>query len=267
MISRLFRQRTRTLSSALVLTLVTQLSPLPVMAATADLPGPAPVTSLASDHTEVAIPASVIQRFQRDLDLLEQSGKEAYLDDLFERLDADEARARVLVRQKIDQIGARKLTYLILGIGSPVLAGVIGALPEPWQAAILEAGVMKFVGKVLRSVKSTLVDTPAEVLASGLRTFIDRLGSLRTAGATARLSGSDQAWWERFFGNSTIVRNFLVTVVALAAIGVAVGLAIAGSTAAPVVAVVGALVSLIALVVSNDGVEEIESLTLVPARL
>jgi len=262
MISRLFRQQTRTISSALVLTFITQLSPLPVLAATtprseraSSRSERAPPAVSASSAERIAVPVHVVEQFQRDLALLESSGKEAYLDNLFDRMNGDEARARIIVRQKIEEIGARKLTFLILGIGSPVLAGLIGSLPEPWQAAILEAGVMKFVGKTLRSVKGALVETPEHVLKSGLKTFVDRLGSLRTAGTTAALSEADQSWWERFFGNSTIVRNFIVTVVALASIGVAVGLAIAGSTAAPVVAVVGALVSLIALVISHDTLE------------
>lgn len=55
------------------------------------------------------------------------------------------------------------------------------------------------------------------------------------------------SWWEQFFGNSTVVRNFLVVVVTLASIGVPIGLAIAGATTAPVVAVIGALVALIAV--------------------
>lgn len=241
------RQNRRVLSLFLVFSLTPSLFPPALLAQS--MRDPAPAVEIQTEQL-----ASSLDQIKTDLNVLETQGKEAFLDRLFERLDADEGKLKNLLAAKIDAVGARRITMLILGIGSPVLAAMLAAIPEPWQAAVLKAGVNRFVHKSLGTVKSALVEVPVSVLTEGLRRTI---GLLESAGVNpsdimAGLSEDDRAWWEKFFGNSTIVRNFLITVISLAAIGVAVGLAIAGSTAAPIVAVVGALVSLIALIITRD---------------
>lgn len=248
------QQHRRIASLFLVFSLTPSLFPPALLAQSLRASAAEPTVEIQAEQL-----ASSLDQIKTDLSVLESQGKEAFLDRLFERLEADEGKLKNLLAAKIDQVGARRITMLILGIGSPVLAAMLAAIPEPWQAAVLKAGVNRFVSKSVTSVKGALVEVPVATLTIGLKRMI---GLLQSAGANpadmmAGLSMDDRAWWEKFFGNSTIVRNFLITVVALAAIGVAVGLAIAGSTAAPIVAVVGALVSLIALIVTRDG--ELES--------
>jgi hypothetical protein len=220
----------RCTSLILAAVLVLELSPLPV---------------LASARSQSA----AVDGLRRDLALLETQGKEAFTDALFERLAADEARAKDAVRLKVRQVGARRVCMLVLAIGSPVLAALVAVIPEPWQEAAVVGILHRFISKALRQVREIVSALPAARIRAALAALADVVS--RPGGAASALSahgdGQGQSWWERFFGNSTMVRNFIVCIVSLAAIGVAVGLAIAGSTAAPIVAVVGALVALIAL--------------------
>lgn len=238
----LSRQLVRRICVALIASFVFHVSPLPVLAAHA-----AP----ARDLTAVAA------GLDEDIRVLEREGKEAFLDRLFEKLAADEARACQWIQAKVHEIGARKLCMMVLGLGSPVLAGVLAVIPQSWQEALVVGALSRFVKKTVKQIKSMVAGLPASALAKGLKATRALLGNPAAAASAIRAGGHAMAhgdsWWERFFSNSTAVRNFVITIVALSAIGVAVGLAIAGSTAAPVVAVIGALVGLIALIVPGPG--------------
>jgi hypothetical protein len=192
--------------------------------------------------------ATVSSQLRADLKLLDEHGKEAYLDSLFARLDADEARAKDIVARCVHGVGARPLGTSILALGSTILANVLSVVPESWQESIVINTLDKFIAKTLREVRGAISGMSAQALHKGLESILKLVNDPRFADGQA-LTG--ESWWERFFSNSTIVRNFLVVVVTLASIGVAVGLAIAGSTAAPIVAVIGALVALIALLNSH----------------
>jgi hypothetical protein len=198
-------------------------------------------------HVKAALSA-LADTVRADLKVLAQQGKEAYLDGLFARLSADETRAKEIVVREVKRIGAKPLGKRILGLGSPVLANVLSVIPESWQEKIVISTLTKFISKALREVREIVAGMNATALKRGLELLLKLVTDPRFAEGQA-LTGD--SWWEKFFGNSTVVRNFLIVVVSLAAIGVAVGLAIAGSTVAPVVAVIGALVALIALL--NNG--------------
>ena len=241
------RQLFRSVASVLIIILVTQASPLPALAASANRE--VATHDLAARIARRDLSATIAE-IKADLVRLETQGKEAFLDNLFERLDADEARALGFITAKIHQIGARKLCMAIVAIGSPVLAAVLAVVPESWQEKLVVAALSKFIRKAIREIKTLVAKLPAETLARGLKAVLVVAGNPRVAQSALR---GDQTWWERFFSNSTAVRNFVITLVALSSIGVAVGLAIAGATAAPVVAVVGALVALIALIVPGPG--------------
>jgi hypothetical protein len=239
--SRFFSRSTiRSLSVFLVLAVFLQATP--VLRASA----PAAVTrgTLAQQLAELG------RQIDGDLAVLTAQGKEAFLDRLFARIDADEARARQVVVDVVKRVGAKPLGMRILGIGSSILASVLSVVPESWQESIVISTLHKFIAKTLREVRGVLAGLSPEALAAGLRGMKKLVGDPRFANGQAM---TGESWWEKFFGNSTIVRNFLIVVVTLASIGIAVGLAIAGSTTAPIVAVVGALVALIALMNQGTG--------------
>jgi hypothetical protein len=242
------RQLVRRISVVLIASFAFHLSPLPVLAAQA---------TPKRDLTAVAA------QLDSDISLLETQGKEAFLDSLFERLADDEAKACEWIGAKVKKIGARKVVMMVLGLGSPVLAGIIAVLPQSWQEALVVGALTKFVKKAVREVKEMVSKLPATLLTKGLKAVRAVLGNPSAAASAIRVPGmaaaQGQSWWEKFFSNSTAVRNFIVTIVALSSIGVAVGLAIAGSTAAPVIAVVGALVALIALIVPGPGGQNLKS--------
>lgn len=236
----------RLVTWSLVAILALEFSPLPAMAASQQ---PAPASERGPLDTVKA-------QIRKDLSLLQSQGKEAYLDELFERLDQDAQRVKDFVQEAIRRIGARRLAMLIVGLASPVLGAVLAVVPEPWQAAALTAALNGFINKAIKQIKEALVPMSPSLLKLGLTKLLALLGNKNVlAGEALKASSTDGelTWWEKFFGNSTIVKNFIVTIVAVGSIGVAIGLAIAGSTAAPIVAVVGALVSLIALLNPSGG--------------
>lgn len=237
--SRFFsRSAIRAVSTALVLILVVHASPLlRASAPAADAKG-----AIAGQL------AALGRQIEGDLAVLTAQGKEAFLDRLFARMDADEARAKQYVVDVVKKVGAKPLGMRILGLGSSILANVLSVVPESWQESIVISTLHKFIGKTLRELRGVLAGLSPSALAAGLRSLAKLVADPRFANGQAM---TGDTWWEKFFGNSTIVRNFLIVVVTLASIGLAIGLAIAGSTAAPVVAVVGALVALIALM--NQG--------------
>ena len=223
----------RIVSAVLAVIILLELSPL------AHASAPAAEGALAR-----AALASVAAQLQSDLKLLRTQGKEAFLDALFTRLTADEARAHDLVVRAVKSSGPRPLGNRILALGSTILADVLAVVPESWQESIVINTLDRFVTKVTRQLRGLLSGQSTAELDLGLRSLL-RLVNDHNFAAGQMVTGD--SWWEQFFGNSTVVRNFLIVIVTLASIGVAVGLAIAGSTTAPVVAVIGALVALIAL--------------------
>jgi hypothetical protein len=237
------RQYLRIVASCLIPVIILSISPLPTYAAQAAQATPEVATRAAVKNAQETV--------QKDLNLLVQSGKEAYLDNLFERLAADEARAKQIISERVSSAGGRRVGTLILALGSPVLAGVLRAVPESWANAIVTSVLHKFITKTVKSIKGLLSGMSAASLEAGLKAVLRLLGN--PSRAAFALSRAGQSWWERFFSDSKMVRNFLIVVVTLSAIGVAVGLAIAGSTVAPIVAVIGALVALIGLLNGGSG--------------
>jgi hypothetical protein len=229
------RPRTlRLISAGTVLCLLLAASPLPVLAE----------TSWASPAENARV-APVLETVRRDLATLAASGKEAYLDSLFERLAKDEATVKKAIQETVHKTGARRICMLILGLGSPVLAGVLAVLPRSWQESLVVGCLNRFVAKTVKAMKSLISTMSKSSIETGLRAVERLLG--QPSGAASALRAPGQSRWERFFSDSKTVRNMLIVFVTVSAMGVAIGLAIAGSTAAPVVAVIGALVSLIAL--------------------
>lgn len=224
----------RTVSAALAIIFVVELSPLHA-------------STLAAPMSRTAIKislAGVAAQLNRDLKVLRTQGKEAFLDALFGRLTADQQRAHDLVVRAVKTHGPRPLGNKILALGSSILNNVLSVIPESWQESIVINTLDKFVTKVITQAKTALAGQSQAQLDRGLQSMIKLVNDNRFAEGEV-LTG--ESWWESFFGNSTVVRNFLIVVVTLASIGVAIGLAIAGATTAPVVAVIGALVALIAL--------------------
>ena len=237
------RSFVRFVSAFLAVIILLEVSPVAVRAES-----PATVTPATSRAFVNAQLANLAAQLQGDLKLLNEKGKEAFLDVLFARLDADQARVEQVVVNAVHSTGAKPLGMSILRLGSSVLANVLSVVPESWQESIVISTLHKFIGKTLREVRSSVAGLPRETLAKGLQSLHKLVTDPRFANGQAM---TGDTWWEKFFGNSTIVKNFLIVVVTLASIGVAVVLAIAGSTAAPIVAVVGALVALIALISTN----------------
>lgn len=230
------RSLVRGVCATLAIIILADVSPLAVCAA--EPPAPRVQGQLAA----------LAAQLRSDIKLLDAQGKEAFVDALFARMQSDEARALQAVTDAVKSTGAKPLGMQILGIGSDVLRNVLSVVPESWQESIVISTLSKFIGKALRQVRTSVAAMSAPALHQGLEALLKLVTDPRFASGQA-LTGD--SWWERFFSNSTIVKNFLVVVVTLASIGVAVGLAIAGSTVGPIVAVVGALVALIALL--NSG--------------
>ena len=230
----------RSVAICVIATLVFHLSPLAVFASTTN-----PVVEERAKSV-----APVITQLKKDLSILENQGKEAYITSLFNRLDKDEAKAKTIIADGIERIGARTVWMVIVGWSSPVMTAALAVVPEPWQAAALNYALCRFVRKTIKSMKEAIVRTSATILKKGLAGLVRLLSDDNFLAGNPTFS-RDEPWWESFFGNSTVVKNFIITIVALGSIGTAIGLAIAGSTAAPIVAVVGALVGLIALVTSD----------------
>lgn len=235
----LSRSSLRAVSTTLAIVILLEASPVAVMAATA--PSPAALLDRAVVRASLA---QLATQLHGDLKLLADKGKEAYLDVLFARLAADEVRAREVVARAVKSFGPRPLGSKILGLGCTILANVLSVIPESWQEAIVISTLNTFIARTLTEVRGVLAGQTPAALAQGLKALLRLVSDPRFADGQA-LTGD--SWWEDFFGNSTVVRNFLIVIVTLSAVGVAVGLAIAGSTVAPVVAVIGALVALIAL--------------------
>lgn len=211
-----------------------------------------PPSLFASTESRGSV-AQTVNMIRQDRDTLAQHGKEAYLDRLFGRMDGDVNRIEDQVKACIDRIGARRLCLLTIGLASPILAGVIAVVPEPWQAWAVTKAIMQFVRKVVKEIKELLATVPAATLKKGLDGLLHLLGDKNfLAGVVPEIPRGETPWWESFFGNNTIVKNFIICVCAVGSIAVGIGLAIAGSTAAPIVAIIGALVSLVALI-NTDG--------------
>ncbi len=233
----------RTIAFCVIATLVFHLSPMAVFAST---------TNPVVEQRAKAL-APVVSQLKNDLKVLETQGKEAYVTNLFNRLDKDEAKAKVMIKDAIERIGARTMWMIIVGWSSPVMSAALAVVPEPWQAAALNYALCRFVRKAIKSMKEAIVRTSATILKKGLAGLVRLLTDNNFLAGNPQFSrDSDEPWWESFFGNSTVVKNFIITIVALGSIGTAIGLAIAGSTAAPIVAVVGALVGLVALIAGGD---------------
>ena len=247
----------RVVSIAVIASLIFNFSPLPVYASTPATP-PRVDSSLVEERSKALEP--VIEQVKQDLDLLESEGKEKYVNSLFPRLDKEEEEAKVMISQAIDRIGARTLWMILVGWSSPALTAALAVVPEPWQAAALNYALSRFVRRSIRSMKEQILRTSQDILEKGLRRVVAMLTNKDfLAGNPNFAEDDDEYWWETFFGNSTIVKNFVITIIALASVGTAIGLAIAGSTAAPIVGVLGALVSIIALI-SGEDEESIRSL-------
>lgn len=229
------RSLIRTVSAVLALIFVLELSPL-AHASTMAAPGSREAIRLSL--------AGVAAQLNRDLKLLRTQGKEAFLDAFFGRLTADRQRAHDVVVRAVKTHGPRPLGNKILALGSSILDDVLSVIPESWQESIVINTLDRFVTRVIGQLQSMLAGQSQAQLDRGLQSMIRLVNDHRFVDGEAMTGDS---WWESFFGNSTVVRNFLIVVVTLASIGVAIGLAIAGATTAPVVAVIGALVALIAL--------------------
>jgi len=241
-LSLLPRAYARFVAVLVVTTLVFHLSPLAVFAQT-------PVAPAAAERAKAVAP--VVAQLKNDLSILQSQGREAYISHLFDRLDADEAKGKDMIWAGIERIGARTLWMVIVGWSNPVLTAALAVVPEPWQAAALNYALCRFLHKTIVSMKETIVRTSTELLHKGLAGLVRLLTDDNFLAGHPQFARDDDPWWESFFGNSTVVKNFIITIVALGSIGTAIGLAIAGSTAAPIVAVVGALVGLIALVTGD----------------
>lgn len=227
----------------LVALLVLEVGPLPVLAAER----PRRAATVAAD-----VPATVILMLEQDLAVLTRQGKEAYLDALFSRLDSDVERAKAGIHEWIHKVGAQKAVSQIRALDSHVLRMQLRPLPDSVADAAVTKVLFGFITKAVRQMKEIISKMSKPALENGLKAIL-RLVKNPHASHFALEGESGSSWWERFFGNSTVVRNFLVTIVTLSAIGVAVGLAIAGSSVAPIIGVLGAVVAIIALLNNQAG--------------
>lgn len=160
-------------------------------------------------------------RVAADRALLAAHGKEAYLDHLFLRMDREVAATRARLERSP---------------GDPDV-----------RAARLRA-----LGRALRDTKAQLAGLSAADLAAALAE-LDRWLALGRVPADARASSIYRrpGWVERFFDDTTRVRNFLITATTLSALGTGVGIAAVSCSTAPLVPVIGGLIGLVALL--NQG--------------
>lgn len=161
-------------------------------------------TFLVSTFIGLAQAGSLRDQVAADRAALARHGKEAYLDRLFARLEADLAVAR------------RRL--------------------DPARARTLERGVR---------------DTQQRLASMSARDLTDALGELddwlATREGRASLIRRPRGWVERFFGDTVLVRNFLVSATTLSALGTCAGIAAVTCSATPLVAALGPLIGVIAL--------------------
>lgn len=143
-------------------------------------------------------------RIIADRNTLATNGKEAFLDQLFTRLELDLARAR----RRLDAKRARSL----------------------------ERGV--------RDTQARLSAMSARELDQALGELDDWLAQREGHASLLRRPGG---WVERFFGDTVLVRNFLVSATTLSALGTCAGIAAVTCSATPLVAALGPLIGVIAL--------------------
>jgi hypothetical protein len=227
-------------SLAMVLALHAVAPPSAVRAATLPAPGVAgPDGRLDVDRARA--------RLRADLVLLERGGKEAYLDGLFARLDADEARVRAAIAAHVKRMGPERFLEQVRGIGSGT-AAALAALPRPVQERQVVEAVTRLLVRSSRQTREQMSALTREQISAGLRELDAYLArSQARASGLVRRGRPEPTWAERFFGNTTVVKNFLITVTTLSAVGTSVGIAAVCCSTAPIVPVLGGLIGLVAL--------------------
>jgi hypothetical protein len=99
------------------------------------------------------------------------------------------------------------------------------------------------VRKHVRALEAYLASLSGPQLAQALRETRAWLDGARPSG----IRHAAPSWAERFFGDTRVVRNFLVTTASLSALGTALGIAAATASAAAIPPAVAAIIPLIAL--------------------
>jgi len=254
----------RYIAIAVLFTFVFHVSPLAVLAAIPRdyVPLKREVT-LDVDKMRPEV-RSAVSYVESDLTYLKKYGKEKYVTRCFDRMDRDQQVLLKMLHDALVVYGPKKFVQICLGWANPVVQQIVEAILTFTMEAVYEA-MEGLILKGLKRLKEEMVRISQHYMELGLQKLKELL-SRDDIFAETNLVFDEKGHFEDFFGNSTVVKNFLIVAVSVASVAVAIGISLSTGGVAPIVAVLGALVSLIGLIGSNGKVLD-EHLTEAPGLL
>ena len=247
----------KTTAVAIVLLMVFYASPLPVMARTSQqLEATKMSFDLKKDVMEERL-RSTVTEFKEDLAYLEEHGKEKFNTRMFERLDEEQEHLLQGLEYALTDYGPKKFVEIMLGWSNPVIQDIVQAILSFTMQAVYDA-IEPFIRKAIKRLKEELVRISEYYMKLGLENLIDLL-ERKDILAGEELHFAEKGFFQDFFSDSTVVKNFLIAAVSVSSIAVAIGISLSTGGVAPIVAVLGGLVSLIALIEGDEKLIENKS--------
>jgi hypothetical protein len=252
--SKLKRMIGRITASIVVFLLLFQASPLPVFASmpAKDLHPISHTITLKKDVVREKLKGA-LQTVKGDLAYLKKHGKEKFNTRMFKRMDRDNEHMLKQLKHVLTVYGPKKFVQIMLGWANPAIQQLVQSILTFTMEAVYEA-LEPFIRKGLQRIKEELVRISTYYIELGLKKIIALL-SRDDILSDENLQFAEKSHFEDFFSNSTVVKNFLIAIVSVAAVAVGIGISLSTGGVAPIVAVLGGLVSLIGLI---DGKELIE---------
>ena len=248
--SKLKRVTCRITASIVVFLLLFHASPLPVLASTLQgLPPISHTITLKKDLMGEKLKGA-LSTVKGDLAYLKKHGKEKFNTRIFKRMDANQEHMLKQLKHVLTVYGPKKFVQIMLGWANPAIQQLVESLLSFTMEAVYEA-LEPFIRKGLMRLKEELVRISTYYIKLGLEKIIALLSRADIL-ADENLQFTEKGFFEDFFSNSTVVKNFLIAAVSVSAVAVAIGISLSTGGVAPIVAVLGALVSLIGLI---DGKE------------
>ena len=158
----------------------------------------------------------------------------------------DAANTLARLETRLHAVGPARFANELAAL-SPEAARALERAPRPLDERGAAAALERFVTLSTRDAERHLASLSTRELMAGLSEVERWLSGARPSGVWT----GAPSWIERFFGNTTVVRNFLVTSATLSALGTSLGIAAATCSTAPLVPVLGGLIGLVALL--NQG--------------
>ena len=251
----------RKITAALVVfVLLFQASPLAVFAATPRdlLPIERKIT-LKKDVVQEKL-RGAITTVKKDLAYLKKHGKEKFNTRIFKRMDKNQAQLLKQLKHVLTVYGPKKFVQIMLGWANPAIQQIVESILTFTMEAVYEA-LEPFIRKGLKRLKEELVRISKYYIELGLKKLLALLSRADIL-SEENLQFTEKGHFEDFFSNSTVVKNFLIAAVSVSAVAVAIGISLSTGGVAPIVAVIGALVSLIGLIDGKELIANEELVTL-----